>query len=94
MKYTKRNIKDANIDDLLDYKIRIISESTRRGSGKLFNGKPNCSGYNINKLVIDGMSVRRYQAVVRNNFSAGDPQFSLVKHLKYDILQGHFELIK
>jgi hypothetical protein len=92
MKYTKLNIKNVDISDLIDYKICIVSKSNRRGSNKLFNGKPNCSGYNINKLVRDGMTVGQYQAVIRNNFSSNDPQFCIVKHLRYDIENGNFEL--
>ncbi len=83
MKYTKRNIESADLNELLDFKIRLVSESTRGGSNKIFKGKPNCSGYNINKHIKDGMTVGQYQAVIRNNFSSNDPQFSLTKHLKY-----------
>ncbi len=94
MKYNQDNIHTADIADLLDYKIHIVSASNRRPSHKLFNGKPNCSGYNINQLIHNGMTVAQYQAVIRNNFSPNDPQFSLHKHLRYDILQGHIELVK
>lgn len=94
MIYTKTNVASINLNDLLDFKIRIVSKSTRRGSNKVFNGKPNCSGFNINKYIKDGMTVAQYQAVIRNNFSANDPQFSLTKHLKHDILVGYFLLEK
>jgi len=94
MKYTKENIASINLNDLLDFKIRIVSKTTRRGSNNIFNGKPNCSGFNINKYIKDGMTVAQYQAVIRNNFSVNDPQFSLTKHLKHDILVGYFLLEK
>ncbi len=94
MKFNQDNIKSVKISDLFDYKIKIMSESNRRVSNKLFNGQPNCSGFNINKLIKNGMTVEQYQAVIRNNFSPNDPQFSLSKHLRYDILQGHIELVE
>jgi len=93
MKYTKENINKADLPDLLDFKIVIVSKSNRRASAKTFDGKPNCSGYNINKLIHDGMSVSQYQAIIRNNFSSNDPQFCLTKHLKYDIEHGNIELV-
>ena len=94
MKYTKENIKTADFSELLNYKIRIVAKSNRKGSKKLFNGKPNCSGFNINKLIHDGMTVAQYQAVIKNNFSSSDPQFCLTKHLKYDIALGNIELVE
>ena len=93
MRYTKENIKNVDLSDLLDSKIVFVSKSNRRVSTKTFNGKPNCSGYNINKLIHDGMSVSQYQATIRNNFNSHDPQFSLTKHLKYDIEHGNIELV-
>ncbi len=94
MKITKHNINRVNISDILDYKIKIISLANRRGSNKQFNGKPNCSGYNINKLIKTGMTVARYQAIIRSNFNSNDPQFHLFKHLKWDIAKGNIELNK
>ena len=91
---TKQNIKGVNISDLIDYKIRIISMANRRESNKQFNGKPNCSGYNINKFIKNGMTVAEYQAIIRNNFNSSDPQFDLSKHLKWDIEKGNIELYK
>jgi 5-methylcytosine-specific restriction enzyme A len=92
MKYTKHNISAANFSDLLDCKIKIVGEPYRKGSDKTFNGKPNSSGFNINKLVQDGMTVREYQSLIKDNFSVNDPQYSLTKHLKYDIEKGFIEL--
>lgn len=92
MNINKQNIIGINISDLLDYKIRIISLANRRGSNKQFNGKPNCSGYNINKFIKNGMSVAQYKATIRNNFNSSDPQFDLSKHLKWDIEKGNIEL--
>lgn len=94
MKYTKKNIRNVDISALVNYRILIVSESNRRGSGKLFNGKPNCSGYNINKFLRNDMTVGQYQATIRNNFSPNDPQFSLVKHLKSDVMNGYVELVQ
>ncbi|MCQ3831169.1 hypothetical protein HXX02_17185 [Microbulbifer elongatus] len=94
MKYTKENIKTADLSELQNYKIRIVAKSNRRGGSKLFNGKPNCSGFNINKLIHDGITVAQYQAIIKNNFSSSDPQFCLTKHLKYDIEHGNFELVE
>ena len=88
------NIKNIKISDLLDYKIRIISVRNRRGSNKMFNGKPNCSGFNINRYIKNGMSVTQYQAMIRNNFSSSDPQYDLSKHLKHDVNKGNIELYK
>jgi 5-methylcytosine-specific restriction enzyme A len=92
MKYTKHNISEANFNDLLDFKIKIVGKPYRKRSDKTFNGKPNCSGFNINKLVQDGMTVREYQSMIESNFSIGDPQYSLTKHLKYDVENGYMEI--
>lgn len=92
MIYNKTNIKNADFSALSSYKIKIIGESNRRGSNKTFKGQPNCSGYNINQHIRDGMTVAQYQAMIKNTFSEADPQFHLTKHLKYDIEQGTLEL--
>jgi len=92
MIYNKTNIKNADFSELMNYKIKIVAESNRRGSNKLFDGKPNCSGFNINQYVHDGMTVGQYQSMIKAKFSKADPQFHLSKHLIYDIEQGNIEL--
>lgn len=92
MKYDQSNIMHANLNDILHFKIRIVSASTRRGSKLLYDGRPNCSGYNINQYVTDGMTVGEYQYVIAQHFNPRDPQYSLTKHLKYDVEKGYFEL--
>lgn len=57
------------------------SELVGYASFTLFDGKLNCSGYNINKLIDDGMAVSQYQAIIRSNFSLNAPQFSISKNL-------------
>lgn len=93
LKNTRNNIDSVKLKDMLDYKIRFALKSSRKPSSKLFDGKPNCSGYNINKLIYDGMTVNQYQAIIKKKFNSNDPQFSLTKHLKYDIEQGFIELV-
>ena len=92
MKYTKHNIGNVDLNNLLEYKIRIVGTSSRKPGNKLFNCKHNCSGYNVNKFLEDGMTVGKYQALIRNKFNTNDPQFNLTKHLKFDIEQGFLAL--
>jgi hypothetical protein len=94
MKFNADNIKSADFSALLNYKIVKVGPSNRRRGNKTFMGKPNCSGYNINANLVRGMSVAAYQSMIRNNFNSMDPQFSLVKHLKYDIEFGFLELVE
>jgi hypothetical protein len=92
VKVTADNYRDFEIQELGNFKIIICGASNRRGSQKQFNGKPNCSGQNINKHVYSGMTLSEYWATIKAHFSPADPQYDLNKHLKYDIQQGHFEL--
>ncbi|EKF9400959.1 hypothetical protein O1B79_003498 [Vibrio cholerae] len=92
MKIDSTNIKYINLSDCLHMKIKITGKSNRKGSGKTVGGKENCSGFNINKYVFDGMSVNEYQTMIPKRFLKEDPQFSLTKHLKYDIENGFYEL--
>jgi hypothetical protein len=94
MKINSENFKNANFNELLNYTITIVAASNRRKTNKEFLGKPNCSGANINKYLVNGMSLVEYQAMIIDNFNSSDPQFSLTKHLKYDIEHGHIELVK
>lgn len=94
MRITKSNIRNFAISDLLDYELRFAPQSNRRSSSKQFSGKPNCSGYNINKLMKDGMTVGEYQSVIESEFDRKDPQFSTEKHLRYDIEHGNIELVR
>jgi hypothetical protein len=94
MKIDSESIKNANLNELLDYKISIVGPSNRQKTNKEFMGKPNCSGVNINEHLVNGMTVAQYQAMIRNHFHSGDPQFCVTKHLKYDIEHGHLELVK
>lgn len=94
MEYNQDNIHGVKMADIQDFKIRIVSAIERRGSGKTFKGKPNCSGYNINKYIHNGMTVAEYQNMVRIKFDKDDPQFSISKHLRHDIKQGHIKLVK
>ncbi|ENP8375943.1 hypothetical protein ACF8FL_20050 [Vibrio sp. zbq_19] len=92
MKIDSTNIKYTDLSDCLHMKIKIIGKSNRKGSDKSVGGQENCSGFNINKHVFDGMSVNEYQMMIANRFLKEDPQFSLTKHLKYDIERGFYEL--
>lgn len=94
MKYNFENIKNTDFSELTDYKIIIVGTSNRRKTEKEFLGKPNCSGFNINQHLTSGMSVAQYQAMIKTNFNSSDPQFSLIKHLKYDIEKSYIELVK
>ncbi|KFC96749.1 hypothetical protein GKAS_03928 [Kluyvera ascorbata ATCC 33433] len=38
------------------------------------------------------MTVQAYQDMIRRRFDPEDPQFSLTKHLRYDIRKGYLEL--
>lgn len=87
MKIDTNNIKDVDLKNHLHFKIVIVGTSNRKGSGR-----DNCSGYNINKNIFNGMSVDEYQNMIIENFSKNDPQYSLTKHLKYDIEKGFIEL--
>ncbi len=86
------NYQNIDLNSYLHYKIFTVNSSTRRGSGKLYEGKPNCSGFNIWKLVENGITVNQYQNIIRNNFSKDDPQFSLTKHLLWDLEKGFLQL--
>ncbi|MBY4626695.1 hypothetical protein [Vibrio parahaemolyticus] len=57
MKIDSTNIKYTDLSDCLHMKIKIVGKSNRKGSGKSVGGQENCSGFNINKYVFDGMSV-------------------------------------
>ncbi len=92
MKIDKNNIKHTTLSECLNLKIKIVGTSNRKGSNTNFNDKENCSGFNINKHVFEGMTVNEYQAMIAKRFSKEDPQYSLTKHLKYDIERGLYEL--
>lgn len=92
MKIDSSNVRLCNIDNYLDFVLRISGRSNRRGSNLLFEGRENCSGYNINQYIFDGMTVQEYQHMIKTRFLEGDPQFSLTKHLKYDIEMGFIVL--
>lgn len=94
MEYNQDNIHGVKIADIQGFKIKILSVIERRGSGKTLKGSQNCSGYNINKHIHDGMTIAEYQDMVRMKFDKDDPQFSISKHLRYDIKQGHIKLVK
>ena len=85
-----KSIKGKNLSGYQDFVIRIVGISNRKGS----NLGGNCSGFNINKELSDGMTVREYQQMILRRFSKSDPQFCLTKHLKYDIKHGFVELRK
>ena len=53
MKIDKSSYEGVRLSELGQYVIKIVNESNRRPSNKLFDGKPNCSGYNINQYVYD-----------------------------------------
>lgn len=82
------NIAAFNISDNPHYIIRIVGKTNRRGS----ESGTNCSGFNINRELVDGMTVGEYQAMIKRRFDEADPQFSLTKHLKYDVEKGYVEL--
>ncbi len=94
MKVDAKNIRNTDLNECLHFSIRLIGKSTRRGSNLTFEGKENCSGHNINKYIFDGMTVNQYQNMIKANFNPNDPQFSLTKHLKYDIEKGFIELVR
>lgn len=85
---TSRNVHGINLSEYSHYVIRVIGMSKRCGT----NDATNCSGYNINKELYDGMTVQAYQDMIRRRFEPADPQFSLTKHLRYDISKGYLEL--
>ncbi|WP_313396649.1 hypothetical protein [Atlantibacter hermannii] len=82
------NIATFDISKHLHFVIKIVGESYRRGS----NSGTNCSGFNINRELVDGMTVGEYQEMIKRRFDKSDLQFSLTKHLKYDIAKGYLEL--
>lgn len=82
------NIATFDISNNLHLVIKIVGKSHRRGSESAIN----CSGFNINKELVDGMTVGEYQEMIKRRFHESDPQFSLTKHLKYDIEKGYLEL--
>lgn len=92
MKIDHTNITGIDLSEHLHFKIKFTGSSTRRGSNLKFEGKENCSGFNINKYVFNGMSVNEYQNMIKQNFIESDPQFSLTKHLIYDVRKGFIEL--
>jgi len=94
MKYNFENINSTDFSELTDYKIMIVGTSNRRKTNKEFLSRPNCSGFNINQQLTHGMPVDQYQEMIKNNFNSSDPQFSLFKHLKYDVEQSYVELVK
>lgn len=83
-----KNISAFDINANLHFVIKIVGTSHRRGS-KLGT---NCSGFNINHELVDGMTVGEYQSMIKRRFKVSDPQFSLTKHLKYDVEKGYLEL--
>ncbi|WP_368893503.1 hypothetical protein [Kluyvera ascorbata] len=83
-----QNVHCINLSEYPDFIIRIIGTSHRNGTS---NGA-NCSGYNINQEIYDGMTVQAYQDMIRRRIDPEDPQFSLTKHLRYDIRKGYLEL--
>lgn len=91
----KIDAENVHLHDLLNcqhYMIKRVGVSTRRGSGLMFAGKENCSGYNINKHIFDGMTVGEYQQIIKLHFHEDDPQYSLTKHLRHDIAKGYIVL--
>ncbi|GJL37816.1 hypothetical protein TUM17576_46360 [Enterobacter hormaechei] len=82
------NIRSHNLSECHHFIIRIVGKSWRRGT----SNRTNCSGYNINQHIYDGMTVEAYQEMVTLKFDKNDPQFSLTKHLRYDIEKGFIEL--
>ncbi|WP_160062115.1 hypothetical protein [Psychromonas sp. L1A2] len=92
MKIDHTNIAGIDLSEYFHFKIKFTGASTRRGSNLKFEGKENCSGYNINKYVSNGMSVNEYQNLIKQHFNENDPQFSMTKHLIYDIKKGFIEL--
>ncbi len=94
MRVDAKNIRNTDLNECLHFSIRLVGTSTRRGSHLMFEGKENCSGYNINKYIFDGMTVNQYQNMIKTKFNPDDPQFSLTKHLKYDIEKGFIELVR
>ncbi|CNE74586.1 hypothetical protein DVQ33_18090 [Yersinia enterocolitica] len=84
-----RNIKNLPLSNYLNFKIKIVGISNRKGT----SNSTNCSGFNINKYIKDGMTVQEYQDMVEQRFDHdNDRQYSLTKHLRYDIEKGHIEL--
>lgn len=82
------NVTKFNLSECQHMVICITGITKRRGSS---NGI-NCSGFNINKELKDGMTVQAYQDMIKQRFDPADPQFSLTKHLRYDIQKGYLEL--
>lgn len=85
---TSQNVHNVNLSEYPHLVIRIVGISNRKATS---NGT-NCSGYNINKALYDGMTVQAYQEMIARRFNPADPQFSLTKHLRYDIKNGFLEL--
>jgi hypothetical protein len=92
-KINKYNVKGKRLSEYQDYVIHRISETTRIGSNKLFNGKPNCSGLNLWNWGHDNMTVSDYQKMIKEKCDKNDPQYNMTKHLRYDIRMGFVELI-
>ncbi|WP_437891326.1 hypothetical protein [Phytobacter sp. V91] len=92
MRIDSTNVSESDLLNCLNFKIRIIGISHRRASNLHVDGRENCSGYNINKSIFDGMTVHEYQQMIKLRFAENDPQFSLTKHLKYDIEKGFIVL--
>lgn len=90
MMITSQNVHDVDLSEYPHLVIRIVGVSNRKGTS---NGT-NCSGYNINKEIYDGMTVQAYQEMIVRRFDPTDPQFSLTKHLRYDIQKGFLQLHK
>lgn len=92
MKIDSTNVNQTELLHCLNFVLRLTGPSNRCGSNLLFDGRENCSGFKINKYIFDGMTVREYQQMIKHRFHEDDPQFSLTKHLKYDIKKGFIEL--
>lgn len=93
MKINSINVNNTDLSECLSHKIKIVGESNRRGSHLFPDAYEKCCGFNINKYIYDGMSVNEYQMMIKQRFNSEDPQFSLTKHLRYDIRKGFLELV-
>lgn len=92
MKIDADNVHQYDLLNCGHFIIRLTGVSNRRGSRLTFAGRENCSGFNINKYIFDGMTVGEYQQIIILNFNEDDPQYSLTKHLRFDIEKGYITL--
>lgn len=92
MRIDSTNVNQSDLRRCLNFVLRLTGKSNQRASNLQFDGRENCSVYNINKYIIDGMTVRDYKQMIKQRFHEYDPQFSLIKHLKYVIEKGFIEL--